>query len=220
MLKLLMTTLVAIKTKNGIVVAADKQMTGIEKDDVIKIYELSDNLYLLGSGYVSDILYILRTLRTEIELFELNRGRKITPKELANLLTLINYFGLRNFIPRIAGFLLAGFDDKDYYIFEITPDGVIVGSESEKGNKNYLTIGSGQIFAKPILDAFYQEDMGLKEAKEVAIKAIEEAVRRDPGSGIGYDLVVITKNKVERESGPLQPYHIEKRKEVKKLENN
>jgi len=212
-----MTTLVAIKTKEGVVVAADKQMTGYEKDDVIKIYELADHIYLLGSGFVSDILYLLRTLRTEIELFELDRSRKITPKELANLLTLINYFGLRNFIPRIAGFLLAGFDDKDYYIFEITPDGVIIGSESEKGSKNYLSIGSGMLFAKSILDAFYKDDLSLKEAKEIAVKAIEEAVKRDPGSGIGYDLVIITRDRIEKESGPLNPYKIEKRNEIKKV---
>ncbi|HIQ50449.1 MAG TPA: hypothetical protein EYH54_00585 [Nautiliaceae bacterium] len=212
-----MTTLVAIKAKDGVVVAADKQMTGFDKDDVLKIYKLADNIYLLGSGFVSDILHILKIIRTEIELFELERGRKITPKELANLLTLLNYFGLRNFIPRIAGFLLAGFDNKDFYIFEITPDGVLMGSETEKGSKNYLTIGSGMLFAKSILDLLYKENIDVKEAKEIAIKAIEEAVKRDPGSGIGYDLYIITKNKVEKESGPLNPYNIEKRKEIEKI---
>ncbi|MEO2154852.1 MAG: hypothetical protein ABGW69_03520 [Nanoarchaeota archaeon] len=213
-----MTTLVALKTKDGVIVGADKQSTSFEKDEVIKIYKLDNHLYLLGSGYVSDILYILRIIRNEIEMFELERNRKIKPYELANLLTLINYHGLRNFIPRIAGFILAGFDEKDFYIYEITPDGVLMGSNTEKGSKNYLTAGSGTIFAKPVLDILYREDLSLKEAKEIAIKALEEAAKRDPGSGIGYDLVVITRNKIERESGPLNPYKIEKKKEVEKLQ--
>jgi len=92
-----MTTLVAVKTKDGVVVGADKQSTSYEKDDVIKIYKLDNHLYLLGSGYVSDILFILRILKNEIELFELERNRKIKPYELANLLSLINYHGLRSF---------------------------------------------------------------------------------------------------------------------------
>ncbi len=207
------TTILALKCKDGIIIAGDKQVsTGFMiHGEALKVVELSKNIYLAFSGVVSDIQYIQKILKTEMELFKLRNRRDIKINEVANLLSLINYYGLRNFFPRIAGLLLAGFDEKEFYIYNITPDGVL------EERKDYLAEGSGSLFAIPVLDAEYKEDLSAKEGKELVIKALNVAAKRDLYSGIGYVLYTITRKKIEKEEGKLDPYKEEKKKKVIKV---
>lgn len=206
------TTILAIKTKEGVVIASDMQISGYYiYGDTLKVIPLTKRIYVAFTGIVSDIQYLIKILRNEIELFNLRTGREIKVQEIANLVSLINYYGVRNFFPRIAGFILAGFDEKDFYIYDIGIDGFI----EEK--KDYIASGSGSIFVLPILDNNYNKDMSLKEAKELAIKALQVAAKRDLFSGIGYVVYTITKTKVEKETGKLDPYEVESVKEVIKI---
>ncbi len=207
------TTILAIKAKDGVVIASDRQISAgfMIHGDTLKVVPLTKNIYLAFSGVVSDVQYIQKILNAEIDLFKLRNGREIKISEVANLLSIINYQGLRNFFPRIAGLILAGFDDKNFYIYNITPDGVL------EERKDFLAEGSGSLFAIPVLDAEYKKELTLKEAKELALKALKVAAKRDLYSGIGYVMYSISRKKVEKEEGKLDPYEVEVKKEVIKV---
>ncbi len=50
--------------------------------------------------------------------------------------------------------------------------------------------------------------MTVKEARELAIKAINQSISRDPVSGDGIDILTITSNNSIEETIPLQPLRL------------
>ncbi|MEM4412090.1 MAG: proteasome subunit beta, partial [Thermofilum sp.] len=51
----------------------------------------------------------------------------------------------------------------------------------------------GAQLAISILEASYRRDMSVQEAEQVALKALEAAMKRDAVSGDGIDMLVITR---------------------------
>lgn len=65
---------------------------------------------------------------------------------------------------------------------------------------NYTATGSGSPFAIAVLEDGYKEDMSIEEAKELAVKAIRTAGKRDVYTGSKkVQVVVITKDSMEEE---------------------
>ena len=60
--------------------------------------------------------------------------------------------------------------------------------------EKYIATGSGSPYAKGALEVAYREDLTIDEAVELAIRAVKAAIRNDPGSGEGIDVVTITKS--------------------------
>ena len=52
-------------------------------------------------------------------------------------------------------------------------------------------------FIGGVLEEEYRKDMSIEEAKDLVKRSIQSAIERDPLSGNGMDLVVITKDKIE-----------------------
>jgi proteasome beta subunit len=59
--------------------------------------------------------------------------------------------------------------------------------------EKYVATGSGSPYAMGALEAEYRDDLTLEDAVNLAIKAVKAAIRNDPGSGEGIDVVTITK---------------------------
>lgn len=59
-----------------------------------------------------------------------------------------------------------------------------------------------------ILESNYRPGMTVKEARELAIKAINQSISRDPVSGDGIDILTITSNSSTEETIPLQPLRL------------
>jgi len=189
------TTTLGIVCKDGIVIAADKRATAghfIAAKDVDKVVQINDNLAITTAGSVSDIQLFIKLLRAELKLKNIKTNRTHTIKEAANLAARMVYDGARQYFPSMAHFLLAGFDNIGTHLYEIYPD----GSMSEI--KDYISSGSGSPMVFGIFESTYKDTITIKEAEELAVKAISASMQRDSASGNGIDVMTVTKEGIKK----------------------
>jgi len=199
------TTTVGIVCKDGIVLAADKKGTfggssGVSyiagtKEE--KIQKVNDRLVVTTAGVASDLQKVIKLTRAELKLKELKSKKLPSMKESANLFSAVVYQNIRQFSPilGITHFLLAGFDDEDFALYNVFPDGYVEKIE------DYSATGSGMMQCDSILDAEYKENISIQEGLALAIKCITAAMKRDPATGAGIDVYLITKDRINQEIG-------------------
>lgn len=192
------TTTVGLVSKDGIVLGADKRVTLggriVANRKFEKVVLINKDIAVTTAGSVSDIQLLVKILKAQLKLLEMRRDKKITVKEVANLLGGLVYNNIRKFsmIPGITGFLLGGADNNGFYLYEIGMDG------SATLYDDYATDGSGMMFATGVLESSYKPDISLKEAITLAGKAINAAIQRDTATGDGLDIVTITKKGAQK----------------------
>jgi proteasome beta subunit len=196
------TTTVGVICKDGIVLAGYRKVTLGSGDTVVyvatkdddKVVPVTDNIIVSTAGNASDLQMIVKIIKSELRLKELKSKRKPNVKEAANLFTSIVYQGIRQMstIISITHFLLAGYDNKGFYLYEIGADGTL--SEVE----GYQATGSGMIQADPILDAEYKKGMTLEEGIKLVKKCINASRQRDIGSGKGIDVFTVKKGEIKK----------------------
>ena len=198
------TTTIGIVCKDGIVVAADKRgvfgtsdnqgVSYIAGRDQEKIHEVIPNIIVTTAGTASDTRKIIKLVRAELKLKELRSKSKPSIKQAANLFSNIAYQSIRtpSMIPSITHFLLAGYDDNGFYLYDIFPDGFL----EEK--KDYSVSGSGVIHVNPILDTSYNKNLSLNDGVKLAKRCIEASMGRDPGTGAGMDIYIVKKDMIEQ----------------------
>ncbi len=190
------TTTVGIVCKDCVILAADKRATAgnlIVYKQVKKVIPINERIAVTVAGSVSDIQLLIKYLKAELKLKELRTNRESTVKEAANLLAGIVYGGVRNFIPSITHFLIAGKDKEGVHLYDIFPDGSI--NEVE----DFVSSGSGSVFALGVLEANYKQGLSEEEGITLAKKAINAALQRDTASGQGINITVIDKKEGVRE---------------------
>jgi 20S proteasome alpha/beta subunit len=108
----------------------------------------------------------------------------------ANLLAGMAYENVRkmSMVQSIVGFLIAGYDNEGFHLYEIGIDGSIF-KQAE-----FVSDGSGSVFAYGVLESHYKKDMSLDEGIELARTALRTAMSRDSASGDGFDIYKITTN--------------------------
>ena len=196
------TSTLGIVCKDGIVIAADKRGTYggqggvsyIAGDNEQKIQEVTENIIVTTAGTASDLEKVIRLVRAELKLKELRSKSKPTISQAANLFASIAYQNIRQFstIPGITHFLLAGFDEEGFYLYDVHPDGYL-----QKMEKHSAT-GSGMVHINPVLDSDYKEDLAVEQGIELATKCITASLKRDPASGDGIDIFVVTKENIKQ----------------------
>ena len=102
------------------------------------------------------------------------------------------YDGIRQYFPSMAHFLLAGYDKQGTHLYEVYPDGSLMEV------KDFISSGSGSPYVFGILENTYRENITIKEAEELAVKAIMASMQRDSASGNGIDVMVITKDSIKK----------------------
>ncbi len=191
------TTTVALKCKDGIILAADKRATAgnlIANKWVDKIFPIESNMALTTAGTVSDVQLLVKLVKAELRLKRLRTGKNVSVSEAANLLAGMVYSNIRKFssIPGISHFLFVGADEAGFQMYDIYPDGSI--SEAE----DYLASGSGSVFAMGVFETLFKSGMSVVEGQELALKGVNAALQRDSASGNGIDIVRITEAGVEK----------------------
>jgi proteasome beta subunit len=186
------TTTLAIKCKDGIILAADKRATAgnfIADKKVEKILEITSNMAITTAGSVSDIQMINKLIKAELRLKKVRTNRDVTTKEAANLLAGIVYQNIRAFsaIPGISQFIFAGVDNTGFHLYDIYPDGSLTEST------DFVSTGSGSVMAYGVLETQYKPDISIEEATKLAIRSVNAALQRDSASGNGIDVAVIDK---------------------------
>ena len=205
------TTTLGIVCKDGIVVAADRRVTfGTSDNQGVsyiagehpKIVEVSPNAIVTTAGQSSDTKRIVRVAQAELKLKELKSHSKPTLRQMANLFASMLYQGIRqpSMIPSIAHFLLAGYDEEGIHLYNLMPDGFL-----EKVN-TYVASGSGMMQVNPVLDSDYKKDLTIQEGIDLAKKCLSASFGRDPASGAGRDIYVVTKEGIKKVvSEEIQP---------------
>jgi proteasome beta subunit len=182
-----MTTIVGIKTREGVVLGSDKRASKgffIGSKITQKIAKIDDTLAIAIAGQLSDAEYLIKMAKAERKLMELRRGFPLTVKESTRLIANLAYSGLKNYQPYFVELLVAGVDDEGSHIYTADMSGAIIGED-------FASSGSGSPIAYGVLESVYRNDLSNEEAKEVAAKAVKAAMERDPGSGNGVDVLVI-----------------------------
>jgi proteasome beta subunit len=171
------TTTVGLKYADGIVLAADMRASMghiAYEEEAEKIYRITDNIAVTNAGNVGDSLTIIRFLRSQARLYELEREQKMTVKAAANLLS--NILNSNRYYPFIVQLIIGGVNSYPE-LFELTPYGGILE------RKEYAVSGSGTELALNTLDQGYKKGFGEEDAITLAIKAIEAGKKRDVYSG-------------------------------------
>ena len=196
------TTTLGIVCKDGIVLAADKRgsyggdsgVAYIAGKDENKIQEVNEGIIVTTAGVASDLQKVIKITKSELKLKQLRSKIKPSIKQAANLFATIVYQNIRQFttIPGITHFLLAGYDEGGEYLYDIHPDGYL----EEK--KEYSATGSGMTNVNPILDSEYKEDITVEQGIKLAKKCINASMKRDPASGEGIDIFIVTEKGIKQ----------------------
>lgn len=186
------TTTVGLIYKNGVVLAADQRATlgHIAEKDMPKVFKITDNIGVTIAGAVGDSLALIRFMKAQANLYEIERDTKMTPNAMASLLS--NVLNGNRYYPFVFQPILGGINKKPE-LFELTPYGCV----TEK--KNYALTGSGTTFAMTTFDNEYKENMSEEEAVALAIKGVSAAKNRDIYSGGESVTVIVIDNKGYRE---------------------
>ena len=182
-----MTTIVGIKTKEGVVLGSDKRASKgffIGSKITQKISKIDDSLAIAIAGQLSDAEYLIKVAKAERKLMELRRGFMLTVKESARLIANLAYSGLKNYQPYFVELLIAGVDKEGGHVYVADMSGAIT-------NEDFASSGSGSPIAYGVLESLYHKEITNEEAKEIARKAVSAAMERDPGSGNGIDVLII-----------------------------
>ena len=191
------TTTIGIVCKDGVVLAADKRATAgnmIVDKRAEKVHLISDNFAVTIAGTVSDAQLVIKLIRAELKLKEVRTYKVPTAKEAANLLGGILYGNLRrpSMFPGIAHFLLGAKDKGGVHLYDLFPDGSVTKI------KDYVSSGSGSVFAYGVLETQYKAEMLTSEGVKLAVTAVNTALQRDSCSGNGVDVIVINNKDIRR----------------------
>ncbi|WP_440060263.1 archaeal proteasome endopeptidase complex subunit beta [Thermogladius sp. 4427co] len=185
-------TVIGIRTVDGVVLAGEKRLTYdgfVLSKNVKKIFPVTDRVAVGFAGLAGDINYLYRILRVEAKLYELEHGREIRARSLAKLLSVILYS--YKLFPMLTEVVVGGFDEGPG-LYVLDPVGSLI-------EEKYAALGSGSQLALGIIEQNYKEDMSVEDAKNLAVKAILEAIERDVLSGDGVDLLILTREGVRSE---------------------
>ncbi len=180
------TTTVGLKCSDGIVLVADKRAsmgTFIACKSAKKTFNINDMVGATIAGSVGDAGALMRLVRAEAALHEMNNKTKMSANAAAYLLS--NILHGNKYYPYLVQLVIAGYNDQELAIYSLDP----VGGLSEE---TMVGTGSGSPVAYGVLEQFYSENKSVEVNIPIAIRALTSAMQRDSATGDGISLVTIT----------------------------
>jgi proteasome beta subunit len=186
------TTTLGIRTKDAIILAADQKATMgyfAAELDTRKVYKLTEKIGLTIAGGMGDAQTLVRFLRSQAKLFEVERDNAITTKALVTFIA--NILSGNRYYPFMVQFIIGGHTGTPQ-LYSMDAVGSIADVD------DYTVSGSGSEFAMGVLDTQYESTMKKEEAIKLAVKAISAAKKRDVMSGgESISIMVIDQNGVQ-----------------------
>jgi len=182
-----MTTTVGIRSKDGVVLAADKRASKgffVGSKAVQKLFALDETTAVAIAGQMSDAEYLVSLAKAERRLLSLRRGYPLSVKESAKLIANIIYGGMKSYNPFFVELVVAGVDRDGAHVYTSDMSGAIT-------SEDFMSSGSGSPIAYGVLEQGYRTDIALEDASKLAQNAVKAAMERDPGSGNGVDVLVV-----------------------------
>jgi len=193
------TSILGIICKDGIVMAADRQVTAgtiVMNKNERKVFPINDYLIMAGCGMAADIQRVPKMLAAELKLKQLKSKVRPSVKQAISLLGHMSYNGIRqpSMIPQQAGFLLAGInEDGSAELYSVEPAGGFMKVEDYDAN-----FGSGMPYILGLLEREYKKDITIEEGVKLAAEALKSSTQRDVASGYGMDIYIITKEGIKK----------------------
>ncbi|MEJ2240972.1 MAG: archaeal proteasome endopeptidase complex subunit beta [Candidatus Bathyarchaeota archaeon] len=187
-------TTIGLVFNEGIILASEKRVTYgsmIMSKTGKKVFKITDKIGAACAGLVSDMQILTREVEAQAKLFSLDAKRPMTVKAAAKVMS--NVLFNRRMIPLIVQTIVGGIDDDGPALYVLDVLGSLLPD-------NYAAVGSGAQMATGVLEQGYSNKMNQKDAKDLILKAIKSAVRRDVMSGNGVDLLIITKEGITENS--------------------
>lgn len=190
------TTTVGIICKDGVVLGAEKRSTLgylIASEESQKIFPIGDHLAITIAGASGDAQALIRYMKAECKLFEIQKKRRVPVKSAATLLSNILQSGRWSYVPYMVQLIVAGFDNEGPSFYALDP----IGSSEEE--KKFFSTGSGSPIALGVLEDKYKDGISIEAGIELAVQAIRAAMRRDIGSGgKSIDVFAITEKGIKK----------------------
>ena len=178
---------VAIKCKDGVVLGNDNRATWgytVSSKNTKKVFKITESIGLTAYGLVGDFQMLVKILRAQANLYELDSGSKITTQSMGKMVS--NYLYSRKMFPLYTNLVLAGMDEAGPELYTLDAIGSLIPED-------YGTTGTGMLLSIGILEADYKPDMTVAQGEKLVEKAIKNTIKRDAMSGNGIDLLTITK---------------------------
>jgi len=186
------TTTVGLVCKDGVVLAAEKKSTLgylVASKESKKIFPIEEHIAITIAGASGDAQALIRYMKAECKLFNIQKQRKIPVKSAATLLANILQSGRWTFLPYMVQLIIAGFDGSGPSIYSLDA----IGSSEEE--RKFFSTGSGSPIALGVLENSYKDGLSIEEGAKLAVAAIKAAIERDIASGgKGINVAVITKD--------------------------
>ena len=180
------TTTVGIAFKDFVVLAADRRATSgyfIAHKRAEKIHRIDEHAAATIAGYVGDAQWLIEQLRAEALIYKNTVGEPISVQSLATLASTI-LFRSRPLI--VVQMLIGGIDRDGASLYSLDWLGTVT-------KERFTATGSGTPYAISLIESEYREDMSPDEALRLAARAVKAATLRDPGSGEGVDLAIVSR---------------------------
>jgi proteasome beta subunit len=189
-------TVIGIAYKDGVLLGAERRITMggfvISKSGK-KTFRVTETVGAAAAGMIGDMQILIKELQSYVKIRELETKRRMPANSVAKLLSVIMYE--RKYLPYITQVMIGGIDSKPS-IYILDPLGSVIPDD-------YAAIGSGAELAIGVVENGYAEGMTEAQAKDLGLKAIRAAIKRDVNSGDGVDLIYVTKDKIREETAPL-----------------
>ena len=184
------TTTIGIVNSDGVVLASEHRATMgnfIAHKETQKVFKIDDNLGLTTAGLVGDAQVLARYVKAEVELYKLRRQAPMSVKAAATLMSNILRRGGGSQGFYYVGLIVGGYDKEGGHVYSLDAAG---GSIPD----NYISVGSGSPYAYGVLEDHFRKEMPLSDSIDLAIRALNAAMKRDSASGDGMAIITITKD--------------------------
>ncbi len=181
------TTIVSLKSAEGIVMAGDRRATMgnyISSRDIEKVFA-ADGYSLIGIAGTAGIgIELVKLYQLELEHYEKIEGSSLTLDGKANRLATMLRGNLGIALQGLAVVPLFGGFDNDAE--DLSRAGRIFSFDVVGGvyeERDFDSIGSGSIFAKSSLKKRYRRGLETDEAVKIAVEALYDAADDDSATG-------------------------------------
>ncbi|MHA1344621.1 MAG: archaeal proteasome endopeptidase complex subunit beta [Promethearchaeota archaeon] len=184
-------TAVAIKCKDGVVLGNDRRATWgytVINKSTKKLFNITDHIGLAAYGLIGDFQFIVRVLKAQSKLYELDAYDRISTKSVAKMIS--NMLYSRKMAPFYTNLIIAGVDKDGPKLYTLDALGSLIPED-------YGATGSGMLLSMGILEAEYKPDMTTEDGVKLVEKVIRNSIKRDVMSGNGIDLLIITQDGTE-----------------------
>ncbi len=181
------TTTIGLVSKDGVVLASEKRATMgylVANKETKKIFKVQDHIWITTAGSVADAQKLVRIMKVQTNLYQIER--EVPMKVFAAATLLSNILNENRIFPYYVQLLMGGYDTEPR-LFSLDALGSVLPEK-------YVATGSGSPIAYGVLEEGYKETNTTKENMKLALRALKAAMERDVMSGNGADIVVIKKS--------------------------